>query len=182
MRGSENHLSSAAFTTMMLIAVKLVPMSTAMDNPTKAERAPSRAKPAERVLLEPPGPVSLSKRCSESRFSTSLISRSRPTRSVSCKGRLLSRGRPETGVPGNSTTEPSSPVVSFGVGCGVSGISVASEGSTSPVAGIVAARGRYLKEPVLLSCAPKFLELRNDEVRRLRLMRISPYLSVMRYQ
>ena len=37
MGGSENHLSSAAFTTMMLIAVKLVPMSTATDNPTKAE-------------------------------------------------------------------------------------------------------------------------------------------------
>ena len=52
MRGSETHLTSAAFTTMMLIAVKLVPMSTATDNPTKAERAPSRAKPAKRTLLD----------------------------------------------------------------------------------------------------------------------------------
>lgn len=52
MGGSENHLSSTAFTTMMLIAVKLVPMSTATDNPTKAERAPSRAKPAKRTLLD----------------------------------------------------------------------------------------------------------------------------------
>ncbi len=87
---------------------------------------------ARRVLPEPPGPVSVSKRASASRPSTSEISRSRPTRPVSWRGRLLGE-RPRPGFPGNSTTDPGSPVVFLGAGCGVSGIGYRLRSSSLPV-------------------------------------------------
>jgi len=65
---------------------------------------------ASRVLPNPPGPVRVRSRCSESSASTLPTSCTRPIKLESCRGKLCS-GRPPSGVPGNSTTDPGSPAV-----------------------------------------------------------------------
>ena len=78
-------------------------------------------------MPEPPGPVSVSSRRSESSVSTSATSRPRPTKLESCSGRLFG-GRPASEPLGNSTTQPGLPAVSSGTGCGVSGMGCCSLG------------------------------------------------------
>ena len=57
-----------------------------------ASTASAAACRARRVLPVPPGPVSVSRRCVESRRATSASSRSRPTKLVSCTGQVVRAG------------------------------------------------------------------------------------------
>ena len=82
------------------------PAPPATPRPGSASRASAAAWRARRVLPVPPGPVRVSRRWAPSRAATSPSSRSRPTKLVSCRGRLcgqrvqLRRAGKSPGSPG----------------------------------------------------------------------------------
>ena len=87
------------------------PAPPATPRPGTPSRASAAACRARRVLPVPPGPVRVSSRWAASSAATSASSRSRPTKLVSCRGRLCGsasserRGGKSPGTPGRQQLE-----------------------------------------------------------------------------